>query len=79
MKRIIKDPTYNIYSKGGSVETRKNRLTKEDLKLLASESPREEFELDLGSILPKQMVVTIQVQVLIQHWDNLLQSIVMVN
>ena len=51
MKRIIKDPTYNIYSKGGSVETRKNRLTKEDLKLLASESPREEFELDLGSIL----------------------------
>ena len=51
MKRIIKDPTYNIYSKGGSVETRKNRLTKEDLKLLVSESPREEFELDLGSIL----------------------------
>ena len=51
MKRIIKDPKYNIYSKGGSVETRKNRLTKEDLKLLASESPREEFELDLGSIL----------------------------
>ena len=51
MKRIIKDPTYNIYSKGGSVETRKNRLTKEDLKLLASESPREEFELDPGSIL----------------------------
>ena len=51
MKRIIKDPTYNIYSKCGSVETRKNRLTKEDLKLLASESPREEFELDLGSIL----------------------------
>ena len=51
MKRIIKDPTYNIYSKGGSVETRKNRLTKADLKLLASESPREEFELDLGSIL----------------------------
>ena len=51
MKRIIKDPTYNIYSKGGSVETRKKRVTKEDLKLLASESPREEFELDLGSIL----------------------------
>ena len=49
--RTIKDPTYNIYSKGGSVETRKNRLTKDDLKKLASESPREEFELDLGSIL----------------------------
>ena len=50
--RTIKDPTYNIYSSGGSVETRKNRLTKEDLKnLVASESPREEFELDLGSIL----------------------------
>ena len=50
-KQIIKDPTYNIYSKGGNVETRKNRLTKEDLELLASESPREEFELDLGSVL----------------------------
>jgi hypothetical protein len=49
--RTIKDPTYNIYSRGGSVETRKNRLTKDDLKKLASESPREEFELDLGSIL----------------------------
>ena len=49
--RTIKDPTYNIYSRGGSVETRKNRLTKDDLKKLASESPREGFELDLGSIL----------------------------
>ena len=49
--RTIKDPTYNIYSRGGSVETRKKRLTKDDLKKLASESPREEFELDLGSIL----------------------------
>ena len=49
--RTIKDPTYDIYSRGGSVETRKNRLTKDDLKKLASESPREEFELDLGSIL----------------------------
>ena len=49
--RTIKAPTYNIYSRGGSVETRKNRLTKDDLKKLASESPREEFELDLGSIL----------------------------
>ena len=28
-----------------------NKSLKEDLKLLASESPREEFELDLGSIL----------------------------
>jgi hypothetical protein len=51
MKRIIKDPTYNVYSSGGNVETRKNRLSKDDLKKLASESPREEFELELGSIL----------------------------
>ena len=51
-KQIIKDPTYNIYSKGGNVETRKNIYTKDKLKnLVASESPREEFELDLGSIL----------------------------
>ena len=51
MKRIIKDPTYNVYSSGGNVETSKNRLSKDDLKKLASESPREEFELELGSIL----------------------------
>ena len=51
MKRIIKDPTYNVYSSGGNVETRKNRYTKEKLDRLASETPREEFELDLGSIL----------------------------
>ena len=51
MKRVIKDPTYNVYSSGGNVETSKNRLSKDDLKKLASETPREEFELDLGSIL----------------------------
>ena len=46
-KQIIKDPTYNIYSKGGNVETRKNIYTKDKLKnLVASESPREEFELE---------------------------------
>ena len=51
-KQIIKDPTYNIYSKGGNVETRKNIYTKDKLKnLVASESPREEFELDLSSVL----------------------------
>ena len=51
MKRVIKDPTYNVYSSGGNVETSKNRYTKEKLDRLASETPREEFELDLGSIL----------------------------
>ena len=51
MKRVIKDPTYNVYSSGGNVETSKNRLSKDDLKKLASETPREEFELELGSIL----------------------------
>jgi hypothetical protein len=40
-----------VYSSGGNVETSKNRLSKDDLKKLASESPREEFELELGSIL----------------------------
>jgi hypothetical protein len=40
-----------LYSSGGNVETSKNRLSKDDLKKLASESPREEFELELGSIL----------------------------
>ena len=51
MKRIIKDPTYNIYRNGGNVETRKNKLNKNDLKKLASETSEEEFFLDLGSIL----------------------------
>lgn len=51
MKRIIKDPTYNIYRNGGNVETRKNKLTKDDLKKLASETSEEEFLLDLGSVL----------------------------
>ena len=51
MKRIIKDPTYNIYRNGGNVETRKNKLNKNDLKKLASETSEEEFFLDLGSVL----------------------------
>ena len=51
MKRIIKDPTYNIYRNGGNVETRKNKLNKDDLKKLASETSEEEFFLDLGSVL----------------------------
>ena len=51
MKRMIKDPTYNIYRNGGNVETRKNKLNKNDLKKLASETSEEEFFLDLGSVL----------------------------
>ena len=51
MKRIIKDPPYNIYRNGGNVETRKNKLNKDDLKKLASETSEEEFFLDLGSVL----------------------------
>ena len=51
MKRIIKDPTYNIFRNGGNVETRKNKLNKDDLKKLASETSEEEFFLDLGSVL----------------------------
>ena len=51
MKRVIKDPTYNIYRNGGNVETRKNKLNKDDLKKLASETSEEEFFLDLGSVL----------------------------
>ncbi len=43
----IKDPTYNIYKKGGNVERKGKEITKKQLKLFASESPAEEFELDL--------------------------------
>ena len=48
MKRIIKDPTYNIYSKGGSVETRKNRLTKEDPTIPRQKVRRGSHALELN-------------------------------
>ena len=35
MNKIIKDPTYNIYKRGGNVERKGDEITKEDLKKLA--------------------------------------------
>jgi len=53
----IKDPTFNIFSRGGNVEKKisadpkANGETKEQLIKLASETPEEEFELDVSSTL----------------------------
>ena len=35
MNKIIKDPTYNIYKRGGNVERKGDEITKDDLKKLA--------------------------------------------
>ena len=43
--RIIKDPTYNVYAKGGNVETSKNSYDKEDLKQFAKKD-KEVLEFD---------------------------------
>ena len=43
--RTIKDPTYNIYAKGGNVETSKNSLDKKDLEQLAKKD-KEVLEFD---------------------------------
>ena len=52
MKRIIKDPTFNIYSQGGAVEKalegRGDLSEKEELlKLADAEKERFDFEIDL--------------------------------
>ena len=52
MKRIIKDPTFNIYSQGGAVEKalegRGDLSEKEELlKLADMEKERFDFEIDL--------------------------------
>ena len=51
MNRIIKDPTYDIYKNGGNVERKGKEITKEQLRLFASERTPEETELDIGSVL----------------------------
>tara|TARA_X000001388_G_scaffold77182_2_gene76872 strand:- start:1157 stop:1594 length:438 start_codon:yes stop_codon:yes gene_type:complete len=43
--KIIKDPTYNVYAKGGNVETSKNTLDKKDLEQLAKKD-KEVLEFD---------------------------------
>ena len=45
IKRTIKDPTFNIYAKGGSVETRKNAFKKDDLIRLAKDVKDIEFDM----------------------------------
>ena len=54
--KIIKDPTYNVYAKGGNVETSKNTLDKKDLEQLAKKD-KEVLEFDaMGEQLQELML-----------------------
>ena len=44
--RTIKDPTYNVYAKGGNVENRKNTPKKDELIKLAKDVKDIEFDLE---------------------------------
>ena len=46
IKRIIKDPTYNIYASGGNVENRKNTPKRDDLIRLAKDIKDIEFDVE---------------------------------
>ena len=54
--RTIKDPTYNIYSKGGNVENRKNTPKKNDLIKLAKDEADLlfDFENEVTDILKQE-------------------------
>ena len=43
---MIKDPTYNVYAKGGNVENRKNTPKKDELIKLAKDIKDIEFDLE---------------------------------
>ena len=54
--RTIKDPTFNIYAKGGNVENRKNTPTKDDLIKLAKDEADLlfDFENEVTDILQQE-------------------------
>ena len=43
---MIKDPTFNVYAKGGNVENRKNTPKKDELLKLAKDVKDIEFDLE---------------------------------
>ena len=53
--RTIKDPTFNIYAKGGNVENRKNTPKKDDLIKLAKDEAdlMFDFENDITDVLTR--------------------------
>ena len=48
--KIIKDPTYNIYKRGGNVERKGDEITKDDLKKLAEAKKYPDTRLGLELI-----------------------------
>ena len=52
MKRIIKDPTFNIYKNGGNVERRGNEITKDGIMKLAD---IEKIEADVLEDLTREL------------------------
>ena len=69
MKRIIKDPTYNIYRNGGNVETRKNKLNKNDCVLVGSSAGAMVFGVKM---LREKLVNTIGIfnGLIIPHYES---------
>ena len=48
MRRVIKDPTFNIYAKGGNVENKSKATKKDDLIRLAADKDKLEFDFKSG-------------------------------
>jgi PleD family two-component response regulator len=46
MKRVIKDPTYSVYSRGGNVENKNRPIDKEQLMKLAKDEADILFDLE---------------------------------
>ena len=46
MKRVIKDPTYSVYSRGGNVENKNRPIDKEQLMQLAKDEADILFDLE---------------------------------
>ena len=48
MRRVIKDPTFNIYAKGGNVENKSKATKKEDLDRFAADQDKLRFDFKSG-------------------------------
>ena len=55
--RTIKDPTFNIYAKGGNVENKNRPIGKEQLMQLAKDEADILFDLELEPNLPLKHVL----------------------
>ena len=54
MRRVIKDPTFNIYAKGGNVENKSKATKKDDLIKIAAD--KDKLEIDFKSGVSERIV-----------------------